>query len=148
MNNIGKIVQVTGPVVDVEFKGGKLPKINNALKVKAKAQDNNGVDIDLTLEVALHLGDNVVRTIAMDATEGLVRGMEVVDTGSSITVPVGNVTLGRIFNVLGEAIDGKGEVNSEVKLPIHRSAPKLQDLSTKVEITVIIPVLLAFVNSF
>lgn len=134
MNNIGKIVQVTGPVVDVEFKGGKLPKINNALKVKAKAQDNNGVDIDLTLEVALHLGDNVVRTIAMDATEGLVRGMEVVDTGSSITVPVGNVTLGRIFNVLGEAIDGKGEVNSEVKLPIHRSAPKLQDLSTKVEI--------------
>ena len=132
--NIGKIVQVTGPVVDVEFKGGNLPKINNALKVKVKAQDNNGVEIDLTLEVALHLGDNVVRTIAMDATEGLVRGMKVVDTNAPITIPVGDVTLGRIFNVLGETIDGKGEVTSKVNLPIHRSAPKLKDLSTKVEI--------------
>jgi len=133
-NNKGLIVQVTGPVVDVEFKDGNLPKINDALKVEIKEQDNNGVGINLTLEVALHLGDNVVRTIAMDATEGLVRGMEVINTNAPITVPVGNVTLGRIFNVLGETIDGKGEANSEIKLPIHRSAPKLKDLSTKVEI--------------
>ena len=133
-NNKGLIVQVTGPVVDVEFKDGNLPKINDALKVEIKEQDNNGVGINLTLEVALHLGDNVVRTIAMDATEGLVRGMEVINTKAPITVPVGNVTLGRIFNVLGETIDGKGEANSEIKLPIHRSAPKLKDLSTKVEI--------------
>jgi len=132
-NNKGLIVQVTGPVVDVEFKDGNLPKINDALKVEIKEQDNNGVGINLTLEVALHLGDNVVRTIAMDATEGLVRGMEVINTNAPITVPVGNVTLGRIFNVLGETIDGKGEANSEIKLPIHRSAPKLKDLSTKVE---------------
>lgn len=133
-NNKGLIVQVTGPVVDVEFKDGNLPKINDALKAEIKEQDNNGVGINLTLEVALHLGDNVVRTIAMDATEGLVRGMEVINTNAPITVPVGNVTLGRIFNVLGETIDGKGEANSEIKLPIHRSAPKLKDLSTKVEI--------------
>ena len=111
-NNKGLIVQVTGPVVDVEFKDGNLPKINDALKVEIKEQDNNGVGINLTLEVALHLGDNVVRTIAMDATEGLVRGMEVINTNAPITVPVGNVTLGRIFNVLGETIDGKGEANS------------------------------------
>lgn len=134
MNNIGKIVQVTGPVVDVEFKGGNLPKINNALLIDIKPQDNNGVQIKLTLEVALHLGDNVVRTIAMDATEGLVRGMKVIDTGAPITVPVGDVTLGRIFNVLGETIDGKGEVQSKVNLPIHRQAPKLQELSSNVEI--------------
>ena len=123
-----------GPVVDVEFSSGNLPNINNALKVSVKANENNGVEINLTLEVALHLGDNVVRTIAMDATEGLVRGMDVVDTNAPITVPVGNPTLGRIFNVLGEPIDGKGEVSSDVNLPIHRSAPKLKDLSTNVEV--------------
>ena len=134
MNNIGKIVQVTGPVVDVEFKSGNLPKINNALLIDIKPHENNGVQVKLTLEVALHLGDNVVRTIAMDATEGLVRGMKVVDTGAPITVPVGDVTLGRIFNVLGETIDGKGEVESKVNLPIHRPAPKLQELSSNVEI--------------
>ena len=130
----GKIVQVMGPVVDVEFSSGVLPKINNALKVSVKANENNGVAIDLTLEVALHLGDNVVRTIAMDATEGLVRGMGVIDTKAPITVPVGEATLGRIFNVLGEAIDGKGNVESKVNLPIHREAPKLKDLSTNVEV--------------
>ena len=132
--NKGKIVQVTGPVVDVEFKGGLLPKINNALKINVKASENNGVEVNLVLEVALHLGNNVVRTIAMDATEGLVRGMDVVDTGAPISVPIGNETLGRIFNVLGETIDGKGNVNSSVKLPIHRPAPKLQELSSNVEI--------------
>ena len=104
--NIGKIVQVTGPVVDVKFASGLLPGINHALKVKVDGNDNNGVAIDLVLEVALHLGDNIVRTIAMDATEGLVRGMEVVDTEGPISVPVGEATLGRIFIVLGDTVDG------------------------------------------
>ena len=132
--NKGKIVQVTGPVVDVEFESGLLPKINNALKINVKASENNGVEVKLVLEDALHLGNNVVRTIAMDATEGLVRGMDVIDTGKPISVPVGNETLGRIFNVLGETIDGKGNVNSNMVLPIHRPAPKLQELSSNVEI--------------
>ena len=138
MKNIGKIVQITGPVVDVQFATGKLPAINNALKVKVEAKDNNGVAINLTLEVAMHLGDNVVRTIAMDATEGLIRGMEVEDTTFPITVPVGNPTLGRIFNVLGESIDNKDDSelkNSKtMRLPIHRPAPKLEELSSNQEV--------------
>ena len=132
--NIGKIVQVMGPVVDVEFTKGNLPAINNALKIKIDALSNNGISIDLTLEVALHLGNNIVRCIAMDATEGLVRGMEVVDLRQSITVPVGPKTLGRLFNVLGNTIDGKEDVNDSPRLPIHREAPKLQELSSNVEI--------------
>ena len=132
--NIGKIVQVMGPVVDVEFTKGNLPAINNALKIKIDALSNNGISIDLTLEVALHLGNNIVRCIAMDATEGLVRGMEVVDLKESITVPVGPKTLGRLFNVLGNTIDGKEDVNDSPRLPIHREAPKLQELSSNVEI--------------
>ena len=133
--NIGKIVQVMGPVVDVEFTKGNLPAINNALKIKIDALSNNGISIDLTLEVALHLGNNIVRCIAMDATEGLVRGMEVVDTESPIKVPVGPATLGRMFNVLGEPIDDLPAVDAEnLRLPIHRDAPKLEDLSGTVEI--------------
>ena len=133
--NKGYIVQVMGPVVDVKFEEGKLPKINNALKVKVPAALNNGIEINLTLEVASHIGDNTVRTIAMDATEGLVRGMEVEDTTNPIMVPVGEVTLGRIFNVLGDAIDGKEEIPADVKkMPIHRNPPSLEELSGKVEI--------------
>ena len=132
--NIGKVVQVMGPVVDVEFTRGNLPAINNALKIKIDALSNNGISIDLTLEVALHLGNNIVRCIAMDATEGLVRGMEVEDLKESITVPVGPKTLGRLFNVLGNTIDGKEEVKDSPRLPIHREAPKLQELSSNVEI--------------
>lgn len=133
--NKGQIVQVLGPVVDVKFQHGMLPAINNALTVNVPAMMNNGVEIKLTLEVANHIGDNTVRTIAMDATEGLVRGMEVVDTESPIKVPVGPNTLGRIFNVLGETIDGKKEISEDVKkMPIHRDAPKLTDLSGKTEI--------------
>lgn len=133
--NKGYIVQVLGPVVDVKFDNGSLPAINNALSVNIKAEDNHNVPIKLVLEVANHIGDNTVRTIAMDATEGLVRGMEVVDTGSPIKVPVGNATLGRIFNVLGEAIDGKDDVAADnLRMPIHRDAPKLTDLSGKTEI--------------
>ena len=109
----GKIVEVKGPVVDVKFDG-ILPSINDALKVNVSAEENNGVAINLTLEVALHVGDGVVRCIAMDSTDGLVRGMKVVSTGSPITVPVGKDTLGRMFNVLGDPIDrGESLENTE-----------------------------------
>lgn len=125
--NIGKIVQVNGPVVDVSFEN-EIPAINNALVTEAQGSK-------LVLEVAMHLGNNVVRTIAMDATEGLVRGTKVEDTNAPITVKVGKETLGRIFNVLGDTIDNKGELSNEAPtLPIHRDAPTLKELSSNVEI--------------
>lgn len=130
--NKGRVVQVLGPVVDVKFDSGVLPKINDALRIDV--QEDNQVEIHLTLEVALHVGDNTVRCVAMDATEGIKRGMEVVDTENPIMVPVGPKTLGRLFNVLGETIDNKEEVKETTKMPIHRPAPKLTDLSGKVEI--------------
>lgn len=133
--NKGYVVQIIGPVVDVKFEHGELPMINNALKLTIPKEQNHGVALNLTLEVAMHIGDYTVRCIAMDATEGIIRGMEVVDTESSIKVPVGYETLGRIFNVLGETIDGKGQLPETVqRMPIHRDAPKLTDLSGKVEI--------------
>lgn len=133
--NKGYDVQIIGPVVDVKFEHGELPMINNALKLTIPKEENHGVALNLTLEVAMHIGDHTVRCIAMDATEGIIRGMEVVDTESSIKVPVGYETLGRIFNVLGETIDGKGQLPETVqRMPIHRDAPKLTDLSGKVEI--------------
>jgi F-type H+-transporting ATPase subunit beta len=128
--NKGHVVTVMGPVVDVRFPDGQLPAINNALRI-----DHEGdVPVHLTLEVALHLGDNVVRTVAMSSTDGLVRGMEVVDTGRAISVPVGPGTLGRIFNVLGETIDEAGPVEATETWEIHRDAPEFAQLSTKVEI--------------
>ena len=130
--NIGKIVQVTGPVVDVNFPN-EIPAINNALTIKYDKNMEYGVDINLVLEVALHVGANTVRCIAMDSTDGLVRGMDVIDTGAAISVPVGEVTLGRMFNVLGEPIDNK-PITESVKHPIHREAPKLEELTSKVEI--------------
>ena len=129
----GYVYEVKGPVVDVKFESGLLPKINDALKVKIDAKNNNGVSIDLTLEVALHTGNNIVRCIAMDSTDGLVRGMSVENTNNPISVPVGEKTLGRIFNVLGDAIDGKENVDAK-RMPIHRAAPTLADLSSNVEI--------------
>lgn len=133
--NKGYVVQIIGPVVDVKFEHGELPMINNALKLTIPKEQNHGVALNLTLEVAMHIGDHTVRCIAMDATEGIIRGMEVVDTESPIKVPVGYETLGRIFNVLGETIDGKGQLPETVqRMPIHRDAPKLTDLSGKVEI--------------
>ena len=129
---IGKIVQVTGPVVDVNFPN-EIPAINNALTIKYDKSMEYGVDINLVLEVALHIGANTVRCIAMDSTDGLVRGMDVIDTGAAISVPVGEVTLGRMFNVLGEPIDNK-PITESVKHPIHREAPKLEELTSKVEI--------------
>ncbi|MEA5503597.1 F0F1 ATP synthase subunit beta [Halotia wernerae UHCC 0503] len=127
--NIGYITQIIGPVVDVKFPGGKLPQIYNALTIKGT--NEAGQDINLTVEVQQLLGDNQVRAVAMSTTDGLVRGLEVVDTGAPINVPVGKVTLGRIFNVLGEPVDNRGPVNSEETLPIHRSAPKFTELETK-----------------
>jgi len=127
-NIVGQVSQVTGAVVDVHFDGD-LPSIMNALHV-----DNDGNL--LVLEVAQHLGESTVRTIAMDTTEGLVRGQEAVDTGSPIQMPVGPETLGRILNVIGEPVDERGPVNTKMKLPIHREAPKLVDQSTEAEILV------------
>ncbi len=133
--NKGRIVQVLGAVVDVEFENGKMPKIYNALEIKVSAEENNGTQIDLCLEVELHLGNNTVRTIAMDSTDGLVRGMEVIDTGAPISVPVGEATLGRMFNVLGQPIDEKEAVSAdEMHDPIHRNPPVFDELSSEIEI--------------
>lgn len=129
MSALGKISQVMGAVVDVEFKDGNLPQILNALEVKEW-------DTRLVLEVAQHLGDSFVRTIAMDSTDGLTRGMEVTDTGAPITVPVGPETLGRLFDVLGQTIDGMGEVKTKMEFPIHRPAPKHEDLTTSTDVLV------------
>ena len=126
---LGQVVQVMGPVVDVRFNEGALPEINNALTVQIDVADSE--PISLTLEVALHRGDNIVRTIAMSSTDGLRRGAEVVNTGGPISVPVGEITLGRVFNVLGEHIDLEEPIPaSERRDPIHRLAPKFEDLST------------------
>ncbi|MBM7645360.1 F-type H+-transporting ATPase subunit beta [Scopulibacillus daqui] len=133
--NKGVVTQVTGPVVDVKFERGHLPELNNALKINYKAQSSSEVDIKLTLEVALHLGNDTVRTIAMASTDGVVRGMEVEDTGAPISVPVGEATLGRVFNVLGEPIDLKEDVSSDVRRDsIHREAPSFDELTTKTEV--------------
>jgi F-type H+/Na+-transporting ATPase subunit beta len=133
--NKGRVTQVMGPVVDVKFDNGALPEIYNALKVEYKAQSGTEVSISLTLEVALHLGDDTVRTVAMASTDGLMRGVEVVDTGAPISVPVGNVTLGRVFNVLGESIDLDEAIAADVQRdPIHRQAPTFENLSTTTEI--------------
>ncbi|GIO24719.1 F0F1 ATP synthase subunit beta [Oceanobacillus sp. J11TS1] len=124
----GRVTQLMGPVVDVRFEDGQLPAVNNALVVHGEAGD-------LTLEVALHLGDNSVRTIAMSSTDGFQRGAEVEDLGRPISVPVGDVTLGRVFNVLGEKIDLDEPLPAGTRLdPIHREAPKFENLSTETEI--------------
>ncbi|MGE6487344.1 F0F1 ATP synthase subunit beta [Paenisporosarcina sp. NPDC076898] len=131
--NIGHVLQVMGPVVDVKFNNGQLPAIYNALTVAIERP--NQEPTTLTLEVALHLGDDSVRTVAMSSTDGLKRGAEVTDAGSAITVPVGDITLGRVFNVLGEVIDLGEEIPAELRRdPIHRLAPTFEHLSTEVEI--------------
>lgn len=129
---IGRVTQVMGPVIDVRFEHNEVPEINNALHIEVPKEDG---ELQLTLEVALQLGDDVVRTIAMDSTDGVQRGMEVKDTGRDISVPVGDVTLGRVFNVLGETIDLDEKIDDSVRRdPIHRQAPGFDELSTKVEI--------------
>lgn len=128
----GVITQVIGPVVDVEFPAGELPEIYNALVIEDK--DSNGNPVRLVAEVQQLLGDNRVRSVAMDSSEGLTRGMKVINTGAPISVPVGNATLGRILNVLGQPVDEAGDVKADVAWPIHRQAPSLSQRSTEVEI--------------
>jgi F-type H+-transporting ATPase subunit beta len=129
MPGTGKIISVVGPVVDVRFSTDTLPEIYNALVVQDPTRG-----VDLVCEVAQHLGDDIVRAIALSTTDGLVRGMAATDTGAPITVPVGNATLGRIFNVTGRAIDGGEEVTGGTTLPIHRQPPTFEEQSTKVEL--------------
>ncbi len=131
-SGIGKIVQVIGPVVDVEFPSGQLPDIYNALKIQCT--NPAGQEINLTTEVQLMLGDNRVRSIAMSSTEGLTRGMDARDTGAPISVPVGEATLGRIMNVLGEPVDEMGELKAKKYTSIHREPPALSEQNTNIEI--------------
>jgi len=127
--NIGRVVQVIGPVVDIEFPDGNIPKIYNAIKIQ-----NEENDIDLTCEVMKQLGDDRVKTVAMSSTDGLVRGMKAVDQGESISTPVGEAVLGRVFNVLGETIDNRGEVETEERMPIHRPAPTFEEQESTTEL--------------
>ncbi|CAN5449268.1 F0F1 ATP synthase subunit beta [soil metagenome] len=124
----GRVIQITGPVVDIEFPAGQLPGILNAVEIQREGQDS------LVCEVQQHLGNNWVRSVAMTTTDGLARGVPVLDTGAPITVPVGEATLGRVFDVLGRPIDEKGPVNAEHSLPIHRDAPAFDQQSTEVEV--------------
>jgi len=132
--NFGKVVQVMGPVVDVEFSQGKLPTIYTALTI-TNPTINDEPD-NLVIEVAQHLGDNVVRTIAMDVTDGLVRGMPVKDTGNPIMVPVGEAALGRVINVVGKPVDGidNNTINRDNVRPIHKPAPAFTDQDTTVRV--------------
>ncbi|MFC2134965.1 F0F1 ATP synthase subunit beta, partial [Bacteroidota bacterium] len=130
-SNTGKVVQVIGPVVDVDFEDGKLPSIYNAIKIPRTNID--GVDEELIVEVQQHLGENRVRTVSMDSTDGLVRGMDAIDTGEPISIPVGPETLGRLINVLGEGIDGLDPIKTEKRYNIHRHSPKFDELTTSQE---------------
>ncbi|MBA3481009.1 MAG: F0F1 ATP synthase subunit beta [Pirellulales bacterium] len=129
--NIGHITQVIGSTFDVEFPEDQLPAIFNAVKIES---ENKGVKINLVGEVQQQLGGGRVRCVALGSTDGLVRGQECIDTGGPVTVPVGEATLGRVFNVIGDSVDGRGPVNAEERWPIHRDPPLLQDLSTKTEL--------------
>ncbi len=131
----GKVIQITGPVIDVEFPPGELPDIYNALEIKRpKKADSTGADETLVVEVQQHLGNNWVRAVAMSTTDGLARGLDAVDTGAAITVPVGEATLGRVFDVLGHPIDGKGDVKAEKFLPIHRDPPAFDQMETEAQV--------------
>src|SRR3954453_16287223 len=125
---LGRVIQITGPVVDIEFPAGELPAIYNAVEIDRKGAD------PLVCEVQQHLGNNWVRSVAMSATDGLARGVEARDTGGPITVPVGEATLGRVFDVLGRPIDGKGKVDRRTGLRLHRSAPPFDEQTTEVEV--------------
>jgi F-type H+-transporting ATPase subunit beta len=130
-SNQGRVLQVIGPVVDVEFEGGNLPEINTALRISNPAISDK--QWNLTVEVAQHLGEHGVRCVAMDTTDGLTRGMAVENTGAAIQMPVGREVLGRIVNVIGEPVDERGPVNAKKKMPIHRAAPTFAEQSVKVE---------------
>src|SRR5438132_7519255 len=128
---VGRIVQVIGSTFDAEFEEGHLPEIYNALKIDSVSKD---VTIRLTGEVQQHLGGNRVRCVALGSTDGLVRGMKAQDTGQPVQVPVGKETLGRVFNLLGEPIDGRGPVQAAEYRPIHREPPNFSELSSKTEL--------------
>ncbi|MCH7604352.1 MAG: hypothetical protein IIB54_16480 [Planctomycetes bacterium] len=130
--SVGRVLQVLGPVIDLQFEDGQVPAIYNAIKVTSEGFDTP-VPVDITVEVALHLGSNIVKCIAMQPTDGLVRGMKAIDTGSPILVPVGPETLGRVLNVLGEPVDQMGPIKTKKTYPIHRPAPSLEDQSTETE---------------
>jgi F-type H+-transporting ATPase subunit beta len=130
--NVGRVVQVIGPVLDVVFPKGNVPNIYNALTIHAK--NAAGTEMSVTCEVQQLLGDSCVRAVSMNPTDGLMRGMEVLDTGNPLSVPVGKATLGRIFNVLGEPVDNMGPVQNQETLPIHRTAPAFVDLDTRLSI--------------
>jgi F-type H+-transporting ATPase subunit beta len=131
----GKVIQITGPVIDVEFPPGELPDIYNALEIaRPKKEGQKGDDATLVVEVQQHLGNNWVRAVAMSTTDGLARGLDVVDTGAPITVPVGETTLGRVFDVLGHPIDGKGPVKAKTSLPIHRDPPAFDQMETEAQV--------------
>ncbi|HBK24312.1 MAG TPA: F0F1 ATP synthase subunit beta, partial [Planktothrix sp. UBA10369] len=127
--NVGHVTQIIGPVVDIKFPSGHLPEIYNAVKISGK--NEVGQDISIVCEVQQLLGDGQIRSVSMSTTDGLVRGMEVVDTGAPISVPVGPATLGRIFNVIGETVDNLGPVQTEETSSIHRPAPAFTQLETK-----------------
>ncbi len=129
---IGKVLQVLGPVIDVQFESGHVPEIYNAIKVVSEGFDTP-VSIDISLEVAQHLGEGVVRCVSMEPTDGVVRGMKAIDSGGPISVPVGRETLGRVLNVLGAPVDKKGPVLTEMRYPIHRAAPSFEEQSTETE---------------
>ena len=129
---LGRTIQIIGPVLDVSFPSGKMPNIYNALVVVGKNQA--GSEVSVTCEVQQLLGDRCVRAVSMNATDGLMRGMEVIDTGKPLSVPVGESTLGRIFNVLGEPVDNLGNIRNNKGFPIHRSAPDFVDLDTRLSI--------------
>src|SRR5918911_254538 len=130
--NTGKVVQVIGPVIDVEFEEKSLPPIYTALRVTSDGFEVPH-PIDIICEVEQHLGEGRVRTVSMKPTEGVVRGMKAIDTGGPITMPVGEATLGRVLNVIGEPVDNLGEVRAEKRYPIHRHAPLLEEQSTTLE---------------
>src|SRR5580658_231267 len=130
--NIGHVIQIAGPAVDVQFSAGNLPPIYSALRVTSEGF-NIPTPLDVILEVEQQLGEGRVRCVAMEPTEGMVRGMKAIDLGGPITVPVGRATLGRVLNVLGEPVDGLGEVKTKTRYPIHRAAPSLEDQSTQLE---------------
>jgi F-type H+/Na+-transporting ATPase subunit beta len=132
MGKIGKVVQVIGPVVDVEFDENHLPAIYNAVRI-VDAGKETGIPVDVICEVQQHLGENRVRTVAMEPTDGMVRGMRAEDSGEAITVPVGEATLGRVINVVGKAVDKLGDIPVTERWPIHREAPAFEEQSTKVE---------------
>ncbi|MGH9368804.1 MAG: F0F1 ATP synthase subunit beta, partial [Thermoanaerobaculia bacterium] len=131
-SNIGKVVQIIGPVLDVEFPAGHLPAIYNAIHIQDDGK-STGMPIDVIAEVAQHLGEGRVRCVSMKPTDGMVRGIKAVDTGAAISVPVGKETLGRLFNVVGEPVDGLGPINAKERWPIHREPPAYHEQSTKVE---------------